>query len=82
MVLCIDGAASHLAQAFGVPTVTIFGPTHPGKWHWPTPRHRVLSARDYPPVKGWEKGSPLPAAGVPVSAVLGEAQSLLFGGGL
>lgn len=63
-VLCIDGAASHLAQAFGVPTVTVFGPTHEGKWHWPTSRHRVLAARYFN-----EAGAYGPASGVPVDAM-------------
>lgn len=44
LVLCVDGAASHLAQAFGVPAITLFGPVYPAKWHWPTPKHRSLSA--------------------------------------
>lgn len=47
MVLAVDGAASHLAQAFGVPALTLFGPTHEGKWHWPTTRHRCLAARQF-----------------------------------
>lgn len=64
LVVCIDGAASHLAQAFQVPTVTVFGPTHEGKWHWPTSRHLALAARNYN-----ESQSYGPASGVPVSAM-------------
>lgn len=47
LLLCVDGSASHLAQAFGVQSLTLFGPVHPVKWHWPSLRHRVLSAYDY-----------------------------------
>lgn len=46
-VACVDGAASHLAQAFGVSALTLFGPTHDGKWHWPTRHHVSLAARNY-----------------------------------
>lgn len=65
LVVCIDGAASHLAQAFGVPAVTLFGPTHELKWHWPTPQHAALAARHFsePAVLG-------PVQAVPVPAVL------------
>jgi len=34
-----DCGPRHLAAALGVPTVTIFGPTDPGGWNPPTPRH-------------------------------------------
>lgn len=34
-VLTVDGAASHLAAAFGVPCLTIFGPTNLNQWHYP-----------------------------------------------
>lgn len=64
LVLCIDGAASHIAQAFGVPTVTVFGPTHEGKWHWPTPKNQVLAARHFQDTPDFG-----PAAGVPTSAM-------------
>lgn len=70
-VLCIDGAASHLAQAFGIPTVTVFGPTHEGKWHWPTPRHAVLAARQFNADQSFG-----PAAGVPVEAMWEAVRSL------
>jgi len=33
MVLTVDGAASHLAAAFGVPCFTLFGPSDLGHWH-------------------------------------------------
>lgn len=36
MVLGVDGAASHVAAAFGVPSVTLFLTTSPANWHFPT----------------------------------------------
>ncbi len=77
LVLCIDGAASHLAQAFGIPTVTVFGPTHEGKWHWPTPRHRVLAARHFVDRADYGPGDRLSAEEVPAMAMLAEAMALL-----
>jgi len=77
LVLCIDGAASHLAQAFGVATVTVFGPTHEGKWHWPTPRHRVLAARHFVDRADYGPGDRLSAEEVPATAMLAEAIALL-----
>jgi ADP-heptose:LPS heptosyltransferase len=71
-VLCIDGAASHLAQAMGVASVTLFGPTHDGKWHWPTPRHLCLAARAF--LADGSHGSP---AAIPVAAVLEAARQIL-----
>jgi len=46
LVLCVDGSASHLAQAFDVPTLTLFGPVYPVKWHCPSDLHRAVSAFD------------------------------------
>ena len=43
-VLTVDGAASHLAAAFGVPCLTLFGPTNIRNWHRPGPRHIALQA--------------------------------------
>lgn len=63
-VLCIDGAASHLAQAFGVPTVTVFGPTHEGKWHWQTPQHRALAGRQFNAAQAFGPPSDVPADAV------------------
>lgn len=45
--LCIDGSASHLSAAFGRPTLTLFGPTNPLHWHWPTPTTPRLYAGDF-----------------------------------
>ena len=39
-----DSGPKHIAVALGVPTVTIFGPTHPGTWHPPAGPHRALMA--------------------------------------
>lgn len=77
LVLCIDGAASHLAQAFDVPTVTVFGPTHEGKWHWPTPRHRVLAARHFVDPADYGPGDRLSPEEVPTTAMLAEAMALM-----
>lgn len=43
-VLTVDGAASHLAAAFGIPCLTLFGPTNIRNWHHPAPRHVALQA--------------------------------------
>jgi len=42
MVLTVDGAASHLAQAFRVPAVTIFGPTNVHNWHFSDASHQAV----------------------------------------
>lgn len=43
LVVCNDAGPRHFAKAFGVPVVTIFGPTHPG---WTdTTRHRERIVR-------------------------------------
>jgi len=39
-----DSGPKHLAVALGVPTVTIFGPTHPGAWQPPSGPHAVVEA--------------------------------------
>jgi len=45
--VAVDGAASHLAQAFNVPVLTLFGETDPAQWHWPSSRSRRLRAADH-----------------------------------
>ncbi|GAB4169966.1 MAG: hypothetical protein Fur0032_08700 [Terrimicrobiaceae bacterium] len=44
MVLAVDGAGSHLAAAFGVPSVTLFGPTNRTHWHFPGPQSVAIQA--------------------------------------
>jgi len=44
MVMTVDGAASHLAAAFGVPCFTLFGPTSIANWHRPAPDHAAYQA--------------------------------------
>lgn len=39
-----DSGPKHLAVALGVPTVTLFGPTHPRTWHPPDGPHAVVEA--------------------------------------
>lgn len=45
-VVCGDTGVGHLATAFGIPSVVLFGPTSPAEWGPPAgrPRHRVLWA--------------------------------------
>ena len=42
LLLCNDGGLLHLAAALGVPTVSIWGPTSPGKWGPKGPVHRQI----------------------------------------
>ncbi len=44
MVLGVDGAASHLAAAFGGKSLTLFFRTNPHNWHLPTERSVALLA--------------------------------------
>lgn len=39
-----DSGPKHLAVALGIPTVTLFGPTHPATWHPPDGPHTAISA--------------------------------------
>jgi len=39
-----DSGPKHLAVALGIPTVTVFGPTHPKTWHPPEGPHVVVEA--------------------------------------
>ena len=43
-VLSVDGAASHLAAAFGVKCFTVFGPSNLAQWHRPGPGHIAFQA--------------------------------------
>lgn len=71
LVLCVDGSSSHLAQAFDVPAITLFGPVYEVKWTWPTPRHRALSAYRLSDVR------PATTANISVEATLAELAALL-----
>jgi ADP-heptose:LPS heptosyltransferase len=44
MVIGVDGAASHLAAAFGGKNLTLFFRTNPHNWHFPTERSIALLA--------------------------------------
>ncbi|MEO6845811.1 MAG: glycosyltransferase family 9 protein [Chthoniobacterales bacterium] len=44
IIFAVDGAASHLASAFRVRSVTVFGKTNERKWHWDTVRNKALRA--------------------------------------
>jgi ADP-heptose:LPS heptosyltransferase len=43
-VVCGDTGIAHLATAFGIPSLLLFGPTSPAEWGPLTgaPKHRVL----------------------------------------
>jgi ADP-heptose:LPS heptosyltransferase len=69
--LCIDGSASHLSAAFGRPTLTLFGPTNPLHWHWPTRISRRLWAGDF-----IAEATP-PVSAIPHKAVLDAVLELL-----
>jgi ADP-heptose:LPS heptosyltransferase len=67
-LLCIDGSSAHLASAFGVPALTLFGgASDPGQWHSPTALAHRLDARDFSASKG------APIADIPVSTVVEQA---------
>lgn len=46
LVVTVDGMASHLATAYEVPSVTLFGPTSVENWHRHTPINLVVQAPD------------------------------------
>ncbi len=71
MVFTVDGAASHLAQAFGVPTLTMFGPTSSANWHRATDRSICVQAG--PSKDGKRSMRNLPTAEV-LAAVSGLAE--------
>jgi ADP-heptose:LPS heptosyltransferase len=49
LLLCVDGSASHLAAAFGRPSITLFGNTPHSVWHLPS---RLSSCLTPPPSDG------------------------------
>lgn len=44
-VLCVDGSASHLAAAFEVPCLTLFGPTNSIQWHYQTEKNIKIESK-------------------------------------
>ncbi len=70
-VLTVDGSASHIAAAFGRPTLTLFGPTKQAHWHYTTARSKGLSATDFTA----ERKPPVSA--IPVAAALAATRQLL-----
>ena len=67
-LLCIDGSSAHLASAFGVPALTLFGgASDPGQWHYPTALAHRLDARHFSTASG------APIADIPVSTVVKQA---------
>jgi hypothetical protein len=70
LVVSGDTGAAHLASAYGVRSVTIFGPQSLRRWGPPaSPRHRVLRGAGVRPV----------AADVPLEDVRGAVAALLSG---
>jgi ADP-heptose:LPS heptosyltransferase len=51
LILTVDGSASHLAQAFERPCLTLFGASYEHRWHYPEPYHEMLSSRSYAPTE-------------------------------
>jgi ADP-heptose:LPS heptosyltransferase len=47
LVVSVDGAVFHLAQALGTPSLGLFGYTKPLHWHYPTASSRALWAGDH-----------------------------------
>jgi hypothetical protein len=43
LVIAVDCGPAHLAAQLGVPTLSLFGPTDPGRWAPVGPRVRVLA---------------------------------------
>lgn len=71
ITLCVDGSASHISAAFGVPTLTLFGPTNPVHWHNETPATPRLWAGDYV-----NEDKP-PVDSIPIAVVREAASKLL-----
>jgi heptosyltransferase-2 len=55
-----DSGPKHLAVALGIPTVTVFGPTHPGAWQPPSGPHVAVEARGLPCLHCNHTECPLP----------------------
>lgn len=70
LVSCVDGSASHLAQAFGLPVLTLFGPSYHSLWHWPSPIHLRVSACEK------ETSEQAPMSEITVDRVITKSQKL------
>lgn len=82
IVLTIDGAASHIAQAFGRPTVTLFGPSKPQMWHFETPHNLAINAIEYSEqsfdfVDRWPTKTLPPTSLIPPERVIEDIRRLL-----
>jgi ADP-heptose:LPS heptosyltransferase len=71
LVLSVDGACAHLARAFDLPCITLFGPSYVNLWHLPDSKRIALKAVDY------SKEQRPSATRIPAAAVLEAAQDLL-----
>ena len=67
-----DSGSGHILAASGVPLISLFGPTDPGKFAPSAERLRLVRAQDF--------GADAMDA-IPVDAVLGAVEALLGGGG-
>jgi ADP-heptose:LPS heptosyltransferase len=83
-----DSGPKHVAVALGVPTVTIFGPTHPGTWHPPRGPHALVEAAGLDCLHCNANRCPLPGErhlrcmrDVTVERVVEAARALLGGAG-
>ncbi len=71
ITLTVDGAASHISQALGRPTVVLFGPSKTQMWHHETPQNRAIHASEF----GTEALPP--TALIPPERVIEDAQKVL-----
>ena len=79
-----DSGPKHLAVALGVPTVTVFGPTHPATWHPPQGPHVAVEATGLACLHCNANDCPLPGDAhmrcmrdVTVERVVAQARALL-----
>lgn len=84
-----DSGPKHVAVALQVPTVTVFGPTHPATWHPPRGPHLAVEATGLPCLHCNANRCPLPGdrhmrcmSDVTVERVLDAARALLGGAGV
>lgn len=70
-MVSVDGAPAHIAAAFDVPGLTLFGPTRAEEWHWPGHARLALKTSDLP---GGERRH---LDGLPLDLVLDKTHALL-----